>query len=163
MFEPWPLSCYFGKTPHFLFQNIDRKNNIINLLSGEGGSGFLFIPLQDFKTFPSIYPSGPSCSRGPGPGPCRRAWTTVTPSRLVCLQVPSNLPSSPRMQQIDWLSTCKSSWLPVAFLICFKTFIVAYCSENSSHSSYIQGLVKPYTPARALRSASASWTQNHFK
>ena len=44
-------------------------------------------------------------------------------------------------------------WLPVTARIHFKT--LAYHAVNGSGPSYIQDMVKPYTPALALRSASA--------
>ncbi|KAK5904069.1 hypothetical protein CgunFtcFv8_007791 [Champsocephalus gunnari] len=46
-------------------------------------------------------------------------------------------------------------WLPVTARIHFKTMVLAYHAANGSGPSYIQDMVKPYTPARALRSASA--------
>ncbi|KAL3062001.1 hypothetical protein OYC64_010010 [Pagothenia borchgrevinki] len=46
-------------------------------------------------------------------------------------------------------------WLPVTARIHFKTLVLAYHAVNGSGPSYIQDMVKLYTPARALRSASA--------
>ncbi|KAK5915961.1 hypothetical protein CesoFtcFv8_001506 [Champsocephalus esox] len=46
-------------------------------------------------------------------------------------------------------------WLPVTARIHFKTMVLAYHAANGSGPSYIQDMVKPYTPVRALRSASA--------
>ncbi|XP_059186272.1 uncharacterized protein LOC131969129 [Centropristis striata] len=46
-------------------------------------------------------------------------------------------------------------WLPVAARIRFKTLALAYSAANGSGPTYIQDLVKLYTPARPLRSASA--------
>ncbi|KAK5876812.1 hypothetical protein CesoFtcFv8_026127 [Champsocephalus esox] len=46
-------------------------------------------------------------------------------------------------------------WLLVTARIHFKTLILAYHAANGSGPSYIQDMVKLYTPARALRSASA--------
>ncbi|XP_071063220.1 uncharacterized protein, partial [Pseudochaenichthys georgianus] len=45
-------------------------------------------------------------------------------------------------------------WLPITARIHFKTLVLAYHAANGSGPSYIQDMVKPYTPARALRSAS---------
>ncbi|KAK5878245.1 hypothetical protein CesoFtcFv8_023669 [Champsocephalus esox] len=47
-------------------------------------------------------------------------------------------------------------WLPVTARIHFKTLVPAYHAANGSGPSYIQDTVKPCTPARALRSASAN-------
>ena len=47
-------------------------------------------------------------------------------------------------------------WLPVAARIRFKTLLLAYRAANGSGPVYIQDLVKRYTPARSLRSASAN-------
>ena len=47
-------------------------------------------------------------------------------------------------------------WLPVAARIRFKTLVLAYRAVNWSGPVYIQDMVKPYTPARSLRSASAN-------
>ncbi|KAK5920741.1 hypothetical protein CgunFtcFv8_024517 [Champsocephalus gunnari] len=46
-------------------------------------------------------------------------------------------------------------WLPVIARIHFKTMVLAYHAANGSGPSYIQDMFKLYTPARALRSASA--------
>ncbi|KAL3056702.1 hypothetical protein OYC64_019227 [Pagothenia borchgrevinki] len=46
-------------------------------------------------------------------------------------------------------------WLPVTARIHFKTLVLAYHAANGSGPSYIQDMVKLYTPAHALRSASA--------
>ncbi|KAK5928564.1 hypothetical protein CgunFtcFv8_013618 [Champsocephalus gunnari] len=46
-------------------------------------------------------------------------------------------------------------WLPVTAIFHFKTLVLAYHAANGSGPSYIQDMVKLYTPARALRSASA--------
>ncbi|KAK5920244.1 hypothetical protein CgunFtcFv8_024079 [Champsocephalus gunnari] len=46
-------------------------------------------------------------------------------------------------------------WLPVTARIHFKTLVLGYHAANGSGPSYIQDMVKPCTPARALRSASA--------
>ena len=48
-------------------------------------------------------------------------------------------------------------WLPVAARIRFKTLALAYHAANGSGPVYIQDMVKRYTPARSLRSASANW------
>ncbi|XP_071061779.1 uncharacterized protein [Pseudochaenichthys georgianus] len=45
-------------------------------------------------------------------------------------------------------------WLPITARIHFKTMVLAYHAANGSGPSYIQDMVKLYTPARALRSAS---------
>ncbi|KAK5930426.1 hypothetical protein CgunFtcFv8_026661 [Champsocephalus gunnari] len=45
-------------------------------------------------------------------------------------------------------------WLPITARIHFKTMLLAYHAANGSGPSYIQDMVKPYTPACALRSAS---------
>ena len=47
-------------------------------------------------------------------------------------------------------------WLPVAARIRFKTLVLAYHAVNGSGPVYIQDMVKLYTPARSLRSASAN-------
>ena len=47
-------------------------------------------------------------------------------------------------------------WLPVAARIRFKTLVLAYRAANGSGPVYIQDMVKPYTQARPLRSASAN-------
>ena len=63
------------------------------------------------------------------------------------------------MQQFDWSSTYLSSqtliWLPVAARNHFKT-LLAYRAVNGSGPAYIQDMVKRYTTARPLRSASAN-------
>ncbi|KAK5916423.1 hypothetical protein CgunFtcFv8_011409 [Champsocephalus gunnari] len=46
-------------------------------------------------------------------------------------------------------------WLPVTARIYFKTMVLAYHAVNGSGPSYIQDMVTLYTPARAIRSASA--------
>jgi len=47
-------------------------------------------------------------------------------------------------------------WLPVAARIRFKTLVLAYRAANGSGPVYIQDMVKPYTPARSLRSATTN-------
>ncbi|XP_069003148.1 LOW QUALITY PROTEIN: uncharacterized protein, partial [Embiotoca jacksoni] len=47
-------------------------------------------------------------------------------------------------------------WLPVAAHIHFKTLVLAYRAANRSGPVYIQDMVKPYIPARSLRSASTN-------
>ena len=46
-------------------------------------------------------------------------------------------------------------WLPVAARIQFKTLVLAYRAANGTAPSYLQAMVKPYTPARPLRSAAS--------
>ena len=46
-------------------------------------------------------------------------------------------------------------WLPVAARIQFKTLVLAYRAVKGSAPSYLQAMVKPYTPARPLRSATS--------
>ena len=46
-------------------------------------------------------------------------------------------------------------WLPVAARIQFKTLVLAYRAANGTAPSYLQDMVKPYTPARPLRSAAS--------
>ena len=50
---------------------------------------------------------------------------------------------------------CSLHWLLVAAHIRFKTLVLAYRAVKGSAPSYLQPLVKPYTPARALRSATS--------
>ena len=45
-------------------------------------------------------------------------------------------------------------WLPLAVRIRFKTLVLAYRAASGSGPVYIQDMVKRYTPARPLRSAS---------
>ena len=47
-------------------------------------------------------------------------------------------------------------WLPVAARIRFKTLELSYRAANRSDPVYIQDMVKRYTPAHSLRSASAN-------
>ena len=47
-------------------------------------------------------------------------------------------------------------WLPVAARIRFKTLVLAYRAANGSGPVSIQDMVKRYTPARSLCSASAN-------
>ncbi|XP_058477750.1 uncharacterized protein LOC131448934, partial [Solea solea] len=47
-------------------------------------------------------------------------------------------------------------WLPVAARIRFKTLVLAFNATNGSGPAYIQDMIKTYTPARPLRSASAN-------
>ena len=51
---------------------------------------------------------------------------------------------------------CSLHWLPVAPCICFKTLVLVYHAVNGSGPVYIQVMVKPYTSARPLCSASAN-------
>ena len=46
-------------------------------------------------------------------------------------------------------------WLPVAARIQFKTLVLAYRAVIGTAPSYLQVLVKPYTPARPLRSSAS--------
>ncbi|XP_047190220.1 uncharacterized protein LOC124850500 [Scophthalmus maximus] len=46
-------------------------------------------------------------------------------------------------------------WLPVAARIRFKALVLAYRAPNGSGPSYIQNMVKLYTPAHPLRSTTA--------
>ena len=46
-------------------------------------------------------------------------------------------------------------WLPVKERIKFKTLTLAYRAAKGTAPPYLQALVKPYTPARPLRSAAA--------
>ncbi|KAM4570246.1 uncharacterized protein PAE49_009455 [Odontesthes bonariensis] len=45
-------------------------------------------------------------------------------------------------------------WLPVAARIQFKTLVLAYRAVEGTAPSYLQAMVKPYTPARPLRSVA---------
>ncbi|XP_075304653.1 uncharacterized protein LOC142366593 [Odontesthes bonariensis] len=45
-------------------------------------------------------------------------------------------------------------WLPVAARIQFKTLVLAYRAVEGTAPSYLKAMVKPYTPARPLRSAA---------
>ncbi len=47
-------------------------------------------------------------------------------------------------------------WLLVAARIRMKTLVFAYCAANYFGPSYIQDMVKPYTPAHPLSSAPAN-------
>ena len=46
-------------------------------------------------------------------------------------------------------------WLPVIARIKFKTLVLAYQAVKGSAPAYIQQLIRPYTPARPLRSATS--------
>ena len=46
-------------------------------------------------------------------------------------------------------------WLPVMARIKFKTLVFAYQAVKGSAPTYIQQLIRPYTPARPLRSATS--------
>ena len=46
-------------------------------------------------------------------------------------------------------------WLPVIARIKFKTLVLAYQAIKGSAPAYIQQLIRPYTPARPLRSATS--------
>ena len=46
-------------------------------------------------------------------------------------------------------------WLPVAARIQFKTLVLAYRALKGTAPSYLQALVKSYTPSRPLRSATS--------
>ncbi|XP_068564105.1 uncharacterized protein [Cebidichthys violaceus] len=46
-------------------------------------------------------------------------------------------------------------WLPVRARIQFKTLVLAYRAVKGTAPSYLQATVKPYTPARPLRSAAS--------
>ncbi|KAJ8016190.1 hypothetical protein DPEC_G00004620 [Dallia pectoralis] len=46
-------------------------------------------------------------------------------------------------------------WLPVEARIHYKTMVLAYGAVRGTAPSYIQSLIKPYTPTRALRSATS--------
>ncbi|MEL7079446.1 MAG: reverse transcriptase family protein [Cyanobacteria bacterium J06582_2] len=46
-------------------------------------------------------------------------------------------------------------WLPVAARIQFKTLMLAYRAMKGTAPSYLQAMVKPYTPSRPLRSATS--------
>ncbi|XP_076012079.1 uncharacterized protein LOC143004811 [Genypterus blacodes] len=46
-------------------------------------------------------------------------------------------------------------WLPVAVCIQFKTLVLAYRAVKGTAPSYLQAMVKPYTPGRSLRSAAS--------
>ncbi|XP_075334670.1 uncharacterized protein LOC142396008 [Odontesthes bonariensis] len=48
-------------------------------------------------------------------------------------------------------------WLPVAAHIQFKTLVLAYRAVEETAPSYLQAMVKPYTPAQPLRSAASRW------
>ncbi|KAG7485248.1 hypothetical protein JOB18_006146 [Solea senegalensis] len=39
----------------------------------------------------------------------------------------------------------------------FKTLVLAFHATNGSGPAYIQDMIKTYTPARPLRSASTNW------
>ena len=46
-------------------------------------------------------------------------------------------------------------WLPVIDCIKFKKLVLAYQAVKGSAPAYIQQLIRPYTPARPLRSATS--------
>ena len=46
-------------------------------------------------------------------------------------------------------------WLPVIAHMKFKTLVLAYHAVKGSAPTYIQQLIRPYTPARPLRSATS--------
>ena len=46
-------------------------------------------------------------------------------------------------------------WLPVIARIKFNSLVLAYQTVKGSAPSYIQQLIRPYTPARPLRSATS--------
>ncbi|KAG5858110.1 hypothetical protein ANANG_G00026610, partial [Anguilla anguilla] len=46
-------------------------------------------------------------------------------------------------------------WLPVMARIKFKTLVLAYQAAKGSAPGYIQRIIRPYTPARPLRSATS--------
>ena len=46
-------------------------------------------------------------------------------------------------------------WLPVITRIKFKTLVLAYQAVKGSAPAYIQKLIRPYAPARPLRSATS--------
>ena len=46
-------------------------------------------------------------------------------------------------------------WLPVIACIKFKTLVLAYQAIKGSAPAYIQQLIRPYTPARPLRSTTS--------
>ena len=46
-------------------------------------------------------------------------------------------------------------WLPVAARIQFKTLVLTYRATKGTAPSYLQAMVKPYTPSRSLRSATS--------
>jgi len=61
-------------------------------------------------------------------------------------------------EQATWkMIVWQKLWLPVAPRIRFRTSVLAYRALNGSGPVYIRDTVKPYTPARSLRSATANW------
>ncbi|XP_068583396.1 uncharacterized protein, partial [Cebidichthys violaceus] len=50
---------------------------------------------------------------------------------------------------------CSLHWLPVRACIQFKTLVLAHRAVKGTAPSYLQAMVKPYTPARPLRSAAS--------
>ncbi len=92
-----------------------------------------------------------------------RIQTTATRSWLVCLHVIRPLQFI--QNAAAWLVFNRQNfshttlllhtlhWLPVAAQIWLKTLIFAYYAANSSGTSYIQDMIKPYTPACPIHSA----------
>ena len=79
-------------------------------------------------------------------------------SRLdYCNALPAGLPANAIRQLVFNLPQfsnttpllCSLHWLSVDARIRFKTLVLAYRAVKGSAPSFIQALVKPYTPARA--------------
>ncbi|KAL3066091.1 hypothetical protein OYC64_016104 [Pagothenia borchgrevinki] len=87
----------------------------------------------------------------PGWSTCKRHPTATADSEC-CSQTGLHLPQFSLTAPL----LCSLHWLPVDARIRFKTLVLAYRAVKGTAPSYIQVLVKPYTPARALRSASAN-------
>lgn len=58
---------------------------------------------------------------------------------------------------------CTLNGLPVAAGIQFKSLVLAYHAVNGSGSTYIQDMVKPYTLACPLCSATANQLYLHYE
>ena len=80
-------------------------------------------------------------------------------SLLACLPSSAIRPLQPIQNAAAWLvfNLPKfTHWLPVAVHIRFMTVVLAYSAVKGSGPVYIQDMVRPYTPACPLRSASAN-------
>ena len=67
-------------------------------------------------------------------------------ARLV-INVPRHTHTTPLLTDLHWL--------PVIARIKFKTLVLTYQVVKGSAPAYIQQLIRPYTPARPLRSATS--------
>ncbi len=58
-----------------------------------------------------------------------------------------------RLQCIQNAAACLH-WLPVKYRVTFKILVLTYKALNDLALPYIKSMLKPYTPARPLRSAN---------